>query len=270
MPFLCHRILIGVLIIIWPLAAAAQLEPAQDDTIKTAENAAICGAFAKIMGLQTGLYPKAAKQWHDRHDFAAETVRKIALQNGRQDIGHDDINLIMAQYANWLLGRLTADGRQRDPESYQKTASLIGRKCGKIYHQADLRAIRQLPAHHTSQTKAKKTHGTPPHSHPVIITQTPDIRLQRHQSPLRLKYGNTGYVVDLGSFRDAQAAKRASDQMQHWLRLHNIDIWLHITPVIVDGRLRLRLHSGRLQLDMTNKLCAVAWAAQQACVLTPS
>jgi len=34
----------------------------QNTSIKAAENAAICAAFAKIMALQIELYPKAAKK----------------------------------------------------------------------------------------------------------------------------------------------------------------------------------------------------------------
>ena len=64
MQSLCHRFVVCFTIIIWSfgVAAAQHDVPSQNHNIKAAENAAICAAFAKIMGLQTSLYPKAAKQ----------------------------------------------------------------------------------------------------------------------------------------------------------------------------------------------------------------
>ena len=62
------------------VAAAQHDAPLQNHNIKAAENAAICAAFAKIMGLQTSLYPKAAKQWYSRQHRATKQMR-----NGRQE-----------------------------------------------------------------------------------------------------------------------------------------------------------------------------------------
>ena len=60
MQSLCHRFLVCFTIIIWSfgVTAAQHDAPPQNHNIKAAENAAICAAFAKIMGLQTSLYPK--------------------------------------------------------------------------------------------------------------------------------------------------------------------------------------------------------------------
>ena len=89
MQSLCHRFVVCFTIIIWSfgVAAAQHDAPPQNHNIKAAENAAICASFAKIMGLQTSLYPKAAKQWHSRQYLATNQMRDIAIQNGRQDIG---------------------------------------------------------------------------------------------------------------------------------------------------------------------------------------
>jgi hypothetical protein len=67
MQSLCHRFVVCFTIIIWSFGVAAAQHDAspQNHNIKAAENAAICASFAKIMGLQTGLYPKAAKQWQE-------------------------------------------------------------------------------------------------------------------------------------------------------------------------------------------------------------
>jgi hypothetical protein len=57
---------------------------------------------------------------------------------------------------------------------------------------------------------------------------------------------------------------------KQWLGQNAINLWLYITPATVDGRARFRLQSDTLQLDESKRLCTIAWAAQQACVLTPS
>jgi hypothetical protein len=64
MQSLSHRFVVCFTIIIWSFGVAATQHdaPPQNHNIKAAENAAICAAFVKIMGLQTSLYPKAAKQ----------------------------------------------------------------------------------------------------------------------------------------------------------------------------------------------------------------
>jgi hypothetical protein len=63
MQSLCHRFVVCLTIIIWSFSVAAVQHdaPPQNHNIKAAENATICAAFAKIMGLQTSLYPTAAK-----------------------------------------------------------------------------------------------------------------------------------------------------------------------------------------------------------------
>lgn len=128
------------------VAAAAHDAPPQNHNIKAAENAAICAAFAKIMGLQTSLYPKAAKQWHGRQHYAANQMRDIATQNGRQDIDQQDIDMITVRYGSWLLGRLTNDDRQIDPNAFQQMGKLIGEKCTKIFYHADLSSHKKAVA----------------------------------------------------------------------------------------------------------------------------
>ena len=99
MHYLCRRVLIACFTLILPVAAAAQpVTPQntfQNTSVKAAENAAICAAFAKIMALQIELYPKAAKKWFDRQGFAADRVRSLAILNGRQDIDPHDMSLIL-------------------------------------------------------------------------------------------------------------------------------------------------------------------------------
>ena len=87
---------------------------------------------------------------------------------------------------------------------------------------------------------------------------------------IKPRSSETGYHVDLGTFRTLVAAKRASRQLQHWLGQSAINLWLYITPATVDGRARFRLQSDTLQLDESKRLCTIAWVAQQARVLTPS
>ncbi|MDA8610798.1 hypothetical protein N9L35_00280 [Alphaproteobacteria bacterium] len=120
MQSLCHRFVVCFTIIIWSfgVAAAQHDVPPQNHNIKAAKNAAICAAFAKIMGLQTSLYPKAAKQWHGRQHHATNQMRDIAIQNGRQDIDQQDIDMITARYASWILVRLTNDDRQIDQNAF--------------------------------------------------------------------------------------------------------------------------------------------------------
>ena len=76
------------IIIIWSFSvvAAQRDAPPQNHNFKAAKNAAICASFAKIMELQTGRYPKAAKQWHGRRHNPTNQMRDITIQNGRQDI----------------------------------------------------------------------------------------------------------------------------------------------------------------------------------------
>ena len=97
---LCHKLMVCLAIMTWSfgVAAATHDAPPQNHNIKVAENAAICAAFAKIMGLQTSLYPKAAKQWHGRQHYAANQMRDIATQNGRQDIDQQDIDMMAAGF----------------------------------------------------------------------------------------------------------------------------------------------------------------------------
>jgi hypothetical protein len=116
MQSLCHRFVVCFTIIIWSFGVAAAQHDAspQNHNIKAAENAVICASFAKIMGLQTGLYPKAAKQWHSRQHRATKQMCDIAIQNGRQDIDLQDIDMIIARYAGWPLSRLTNDDHQID------------------------------------------------------------------------------------------------------------------------------------------------------------
>ena len=294
MNYLCRRVLIACFTLILPVAAAAQpVTPQntpqntfQNTSVKAAENAAICAAFAKIMALQIELYPKAAKTWYDRQGFAADWVRSLAILNGRQDIDPHDMSLILTQYSSWLLGRLAvAQNRSMqgtnagnnpgfDPgtDPYVKTAHFIGETCAKTYREADLSAQRHGAA--MRQQTTLRANPVPPANiaskqEHISMAPASTFRLEQAQSPIRAKSGHTGFVVDLGTFRDADAAKRASDQMQRQFRQKGMDLWLYITPVTVDGRARLRLHSDGIGLGMTKKLCALAWSLQQACVLTP-
>ena len=61
MQSLCHRFVVCFTIIIWSfgVAAAQHDAPPQKHNIKAAENAAICAAFAKIMGLQNQPVPQS-------------------------------------------------------------------------------------------------------------------------------------------------------------------------------------------------------------------
>jgi hypothetical protein len=92
-------------ITIWSFGVAAAQHDAQpqNHNIKAAENAAICVAFTKIMGLQTSLYPKATKQWHGRQHHATNQMRDIAIQNGRQDIDQQDIDIMTARLTKMLF-----------------------------------------------------------------------------------------------------------------------------------------------------------------------
>ncbi|MDB3896410.1 hypothetical protein N9361_03760 [Alphaproteobacteria bacterium] len=60
MQSLCHRFVVCFTIIIWSfgVAAAQHNAPPQNHNIKAAENAAICAAFAKIMGCKPACTPK--------------------------------------------------------------------------------------------------------------------------------------------------------------------------------------------------------------------
>ena len=106
------------------------------------------------MGLQTSLYPKAAKQWHGRQHHATNQMRDIAIQNGRQDIDQQDIDMITARYASWILGRLTNDDRQIDQNAFQKTGKLIGQTCTKIFYHADLSILKQAAANPNTDMNA--------------------------------------------------------------------------------------------------------------------
>jgi hypothetical protein len=99
---LCRRFEVCFTIIIWSFGVAAAQHDAQpqNHNIKAAENAAICAAFAKIMGLQTSLYPTAAKQWHGRQHHVTNQMRDTAIQNGCQGIDQQDIDMITARYAS--------------------------------------------------------------------------------------------------------------------------------------------------------------------------
>ena len=105
MQSLCHRFEVCFTIIIWSfgVAAAQHDVPSQNHNIKADENAAICAAFDKIMGLKTSLYPKAAKQWHGRQHHATNQMRDIAIQNGRQDIDQQDIDMMTARLTKMLF-----------------------------------------------------------------------------------------------------------------------------------------------------------------------
>ena len=214
-------------IIIWSFGVAAAQHDAQpqNHNIKAAENAAICAAFAKIMGLQTSLYPKAAKQWH---------------------------------------------GRQIDQNAFQKTGKLICQTCTKIFYHADLSSLKQTAANPNTDKDTGTLRPETSHDDPMVITMVKKSIPPINQQMIKPRSSETGYHVDLGTFRTLFAAKRASRQLQHWLGQNAINLWLDITPVPVDGRARLRLHSDTLQLNESKRLCTIAWAAQQACVLTPS
>ena len=159
MQSLCHRFVGCFTIIIWSfgVAAAQHDAPPQNHNIKAAENAAICASFAKIMRLQTGLYPIAAQQWRSRQHRATKQMRDIAIQNGRQDIDQQDIDMIIARYAGWLLGRLPNDDHQIDQNAFQKTGKLIGQTCTKIFYHADLSSLKQAAA----EPNTDKDAGTP-------------------------------------------------------------------------------------------------------------
>mgnify|MGYP000013160540 FL=1 len=269
---LCHKLMVCLAIMTWSfgVAAATHDAPPQNHNIKVAENAAICAAFAKIMGLQTSLYPKAAKQWHGRQHYAANQMRDIATQNGRQDIDQQDIDMITARYGSWLLGRLTVDDRQIDPNTFQQMVKLIGEKCTKIFYHADLSNRKKAAATPNTNKGNSNTHRETPRDSQIIVSLARPSMPPINPHVIKPRSSETGYKVDLGTFRTLFAAKRASRQLQHWLGQHEINLWLYITPVTVDGRARLRLHSDTLKLDESKRLCTVAWAAQQACVLTPS
>ena len=272
MQSLCHRFVVCFTIIIWSfgVAAAQHDAPPQKHNIKAAENAAICAAFAKIMGMQTSLYPKAAKRWHGRQHHATNQMRDIAIQNGRQYIDQQDIDLNAARYASWILGRLTNDDRQITPNASQKTGKLIGETCTKIFYHADLSSVKQAAANPNNDKDASNIRPKTPRNDHMVATMARTLMPPINQQMITPRSSGSGYHVDLGTFRTLFAAKRASRQLQHWLGQNAINLWLYITPVTVDGRARLRLHSDTLQLDESKRLCTIAWAAQQACVLTPS
>ena len=272
MQSLCHRFVVCFTIIIWSfgVAAAQHDAPPQNHNIKAAENAAICASFAKIMGLQTGLYPKAAKQWHSRQHRATKQMYDIAIQNGRQDIDLQDIDMINARYAGWLLGRLTNDDHQIDQNAFQKTGKLIGQTCTKIFYHADLSSLKQAASEPNTDKDASTPHPETPRDDPMIVTMARTSMPPISQQMIKPRSSETGYYVDLGTFRTLVAAKRASRHLQQWLGQNAINLWLCITPAMVDGRARFRLQSDTLQLDESKRLCTIAWAAQQACVLTPS
>jgi hypothetical protein len=104
----------------------------------------------------------------------------------------------------------------------------------------------------------------------MIVTMARTSMPPISQQMIKPRSSETGYYVDLGTFRTLVAAKRASRQLQQWLGQNAINLWLDIMPATVDGRARFRLQSNTLQLDESKRLCTIAWAAQQACVLTPS
>ena len=85
-------------------------------------------------------------------------MRDIAIQNGRQDIDLQDIDMIIARYAGWLLGRLTNDDHQIDQNAFQKTGKLIGQTCTKIFYHADLSSPKQAAA----EPNTDKDASTPP------------------------------------------------------------------------------------------------------------
>jgi hypothetical protein len=272
MQSLCHRFVVCFTIIIWSfgVAAAQHDAPPQKDNIKAAENAAIFAAFAKIMGMQTSLYPKAANRWHGLQHHATNQMRDIAIQNGHQDIDKQDIDMITARYASWILGRLTNDDRQIDPNAFQKTGKLIGETCTKIFYHADLSSVKQASAKPNTDKDTSNIRPKTPRNDYMVATMARTAMPPINQQIITPRSSETEYHVDLGTFRTLFAAKRASRQLQHWLGQNAINLCLYITPVTVDGRARLRLHSDTLQLDEAKRLCTIAWAAQQACVLTPS
>ncbi|WP_443646726.1 hypothetical protein [Candidatus Ponderosibacter sp. Uisw_141_02] len=222
------------------------------------------------MGMQTSLYPKAAKRWHGRQHHATNQMRDIAIQNGRQGIDQQNIDLITARYASWILSRLTNDDRQINPNAFQKTGKLIGEACTKIFYHADLSSVKQAAANPNTDKDASNIRPKTPSNDHMVATMARTSMPPINQQMITPRSSGSGYHVDLGTFRTLFAAKRASRQLQHWLGQNAINLWLYITPVTVDGRARLRLHSDTLQLDESKRLCTIAWAAQQACVLTPS
>ncbi|MDA8610799.1 hypothetical protein N9L35_00285 [Alphaproteobacteria bacterium] len=147
---------------------------------------------------------------------------------------------------------------------------MIGQTCTKIFYHADLSSLKQAAANPNTDKDTSIPRPETPHDDPMVITMVRKSIPPINQQMIKPRSSETGYHVDLGTFRTLFAAKRASRQLQHWLGQNAINLWLYITPVTVDGRARLRLHSDTLQLDESKRLCTIAWAAQQACVLTPS
>ena len=185
-------------------------------------------------------------------------MRDIAIQNGRQDIDQQDIDMITARYASWILSRLTNDDRQIDQNAFQKTGKLIGETCTKIFYHADLSSLKQAAANPNTDKDASTRRPQTPRDDPMIATMARTSIPPINQQMIKPRSSETGYHVDLGTFRTLFAAKRASRQLQHWLGQNAINLWLYITPVTVDGRARLRLHSDTLQLDESKRLCTIA------------
>jgi hypothetical protein len=73
-------------------------------------------------------------------------MRDIAVQNGRQDIDQQNIDMITARYASWIHSRATIDDRQIDQNAFQKTGTLIGQTCTTVFYHADLSSVQQAAA----------------------------------------------------------------------------------------------------------------------------
>jgi len=112
-------------------------------------------------------------------------------------------------------------------DPYVKTAHFIGETCAKPYSEANLSAqrhgaaIRQQTTHRASSVPPTKIASKQEHA---SMAPAWTFRLEEAQSPIRAKSGNTGFVVDIGTFRSADAAKRALDQMQRQFRQKGMDL----------------------------------------------
>jgi hypothetical protein len=88
----------------------------------------------------------------------------------------------------------------------------------------------------------------------MVVTKVRKSMPPINQQMIKPRSSETGYHVDLGTFRTLFTAKRSSRQLLHWLGQNANNLWLYITPVTVDGQARLRLHSDTLQLDESKRL----------------
>ena len=184
----------------------------------------------KLWGCKPAYTPKPRNNGMAASIMATNQMRDIAIQNGRQDIDQQDIDMITARYASWILGRLTNDDRQIDQNAFQKTGKLIGQTCSKIFYHADLSSLKQAAANPNTDKDASIPRPETPHDDPMVITMVRKSIPPINQQMIKPRSSETGYHVDLGTFRTLFAAKRASRQLQHWLGQNAINLWLYITP----------------------------------------